>query len=103
MYRNFYSVNDMPKALRHQTLTPENPRCDQHTEKQKKEPEQGLQEKNKGFLSKLESDDIILLVVILLLLADNCEDTLLLLAIGFVYISGMLKTPDCKKKETDRV
>ena len=42
----------------------------------------------KKLLGKFETDDIILGIVILLLLLDDCDDKLLLLAIGFVFLSG---------------
>ena len=44
----------------------------------------------KNILNKLETDDILLIVVGLLLLANGCDDILLLAAIGFIFISGIL-------------
>ena len=44
----------------------------------------------KGILSKLETDDIILIAIALLLLADDCDDKMLLIAIAFVFISGII-------------
>ena len=43
---------------------------------------------NGKLLGRFETDDIILLVVIFILLADECEDTLLLLAIAFVFFNS---------------
>lgn len=40
---------------------------------------------------KFETDDIILIAVVLILLADDCDDKLLLLAIGFIFASGILE------------
>ncbi len=43
--------------------------------------------KQTGFLSGMANDDIILLVVFLILIMDNCDDRLLLLALGFIFFS----------------
>ena len=45
--------------------------------------------KNNSFLSNLQIDDIILIAIVLLLLVDGCDDNLLILAIAFVFISGI--------------
>lgn len=45
---------------------------------------------NGKIFGKFELDDVLLLVVILVLLADECDDNLLLLALGFVFISGII-------------
>ncbi len=47
------------------------------------------EEKNTKILGNFEVDDIILLAIILILLADDCDDKLLLLALAFVFISGI--------------
>ena len=82
MYRNFYSYNDMPQIAH----PPQ-----KHTEVIAKNYEK--QEKNSNPFSdiykNLKNDDIILMVVILLLLFDGCDDILLLLAIGFIFLSGI--------------
>lgn len=44
----------------------------------------------KSFFKNLETDDIILIAIAFLLLADDCDDKMLLLAIGFIFISGIL-------------
>lgn len=82
MYRNFYSINDMPKPIRHEE------KCENIDQKPPKKCEKSLLE-NKGVLSNLQLDDIILIAIIILLLADGCDDNLLILAIAFVFISGM--------------
>lgn len=82
MYRNFYSYNDMPQ-LAHPPQ--------KHTEIIEKKNEK--QEKNSNpfsdVIKNLKNDDLILIIVILLLLYDGCDDILLLLAIGFIFISGL--------------
>ncbi len=42
-----------------------------------------------GLIPNLKSDDIILLVIIFVLLIDDCEDKLLLIALGFIFFSGL--------------
>lgn len=41
-------------------------------------------------LGKFEVDDIILIVIAIILLADDCDDKLLIFALGFVFLSGLL-------------
>ena len=78
MYRKFYSYNDMP-VIKQPTPMPKP--HEEHKPQPKKENHQN------GLLSGLENDDIILLVVLLILIMDNCEDRLLLLALGFIFFS----------------
>ena len=85
MYRT-YSYNDMPIPVKRKpdykpkpTATP-TPHCEEHKEDKK----DGILN---GLFDKIETDDIILLIVVLVLLLDDCDDKLLLLAIGFVFIS----------------
>ena len=84
MYRNFYSYNDMPQI----------PRPDHNIQKSTTSPLSKKEEKHintpENILKKLETDDILLIVVGLLLLLNGCDDVLLLVAIGFVFISGIL-------------
>lgn len=91
MYRNFYSYNDMPKPPElHREEKKESPPLPSkiHKEKDNNKPFSILE--NGKILGKFELDDVILIVVALLLFADDCDDTLLLLAIGFVFLSGIL-------------
>lgn len=81
MYRNYYSYSDMPTIAKP---------SDAHCEK-KPEPKPEIQDCKKssdGFLQNLSADDLILLAVIFILLQDGCDDTLLLLAIGYIFISA---------------
>lgn len=86
MYRRYYSVNDMPQM---QTKS----KCEQkkdvcldkvHIEKKNQAGSIGSIFKN------LETDDIILIAIALLLLADDCDDKMLLIAIAFIFISGII-------------
>lgn len=44
-----------------------------------------------NFFGNLNNDDIILLVIIFILLLDDCEDKLLLAALGFIFFSGIIE------------
>ncbi|HIU48111.1 MAG TPA: hypothetical protein IAB04_01975 [Candidatus Avimonoglobus intestinipullorum] len=87
MYRKYYSYNDMPQVMkpepRHEIVKPEPP------VHKKKEEVPGILEEGKLF-GKFELDDVILIAVAIILLADDCDDKLLLLALGFIFITGML-------------
>ena len=81
MYRRYYSVNDMPQLVNKDYQKPKEKPCNEiHT----------IQQKDNGILSKLENDDIILIAIALLLLADDCDDKLLIIAIAFIFISGII-------------
>lgn len=45
---------------------------------------------NGKVLGRFETDDIILIVIAIILLADDCDDKLLILALGFVFLSGII-------------
>ena len=77
MYRKFYSYNDMPQLAK--PGKPPSPEPPVHTPPP---PAEGK------LFGKFETDDIILGIVILLLLLDDCDEKLLLLAIGFVFLCG---------------
>ncbi len=82
MYRRYYSVNDMPQLVNKDYQKPKEKPCNEiHTQ---------VKQKDGGFLSKLENDDIILIAIALLLLADDCDDKLLIIAIAFIFISGII-------------
>ena len=78
MYRNFYSYNDMPQIAQPPQKHP------QIAEKKTEKNPNPFSD----VLKNLKNDDIILIIVILLLLFDGCDDLLLLIAIGFIFISG---------------
>ena len=86
MYRS-YSYNDMPKPIMHTyEKKPRNNECQEDRQKPLKKKE----EKNDSILANLETDDIILLIVILALILDDCDDKILLIALGFVFICQFL-------------
>lgn len=85
MYRS-YSYNNMPKPI---TYRPEKP-------PEKKEKPQAVQEKKEkktesgSIFDNIHTDDIILIMVVLALLVDDCEDKLLIAALGFIFLSDLL-------------
>lgn len=87
MYRKYYSYSDMPQIAkaeqRHEVIRPEPPVHKNVEEKM------GIMQDGK-ILGKFETDDVILIVVAIILLADDCDDKLLLLALGFIFITGIL-------------
>lgn len=98
MYRKYYSYSDMP--VRRECANEERNICEAEEVKTVHKCEKGNSAGNKSpldslfsngkILGKFELDDVLLLVVILVLLADECDDNLLLLALGFVFISGII-------------
>ena len=87
MYRS-YSYNDMPKPIMHTyEEKPQKKECKE--EKHDKEICK-KEEKHNGILANLETDDLILLIVILALVIDDCDDKILLIALGFIFICQFL-------------
>ena len=86
MYRKYYSYSDMPQLIRRQETEEERV----HNEKkQEQKCMQQTQESGKLF-GKFEIDDVILAVIILSLLLDDGDDSLLLIALAFVFLTGLL-------------
>lgn len=85
MYRSCYSINDMPKLKEREKVSV--PEKREQTQVHKKEERQTGLFKGDGLLSRLEKDDIILIIVAIILLADDCDDKLLLLALGFIFLT----------------
>lgn len=88
MYRKYYSYSDMPQITRAEqrpeVIKPEPP-----VHNKPAEEKMGIVQDGK-ILGKFEIDDVILVVVAIILLADDCDDKLLLLALGFIFITGIL-------------
>lgn len=87
MYRRYYSINDMPQIREEKPVR----------EPEKKAPavHKNVEEqigfiKDGKVLGKFEIDDIILVVIAIILLIDDCDDKLLIFALGFVFLSGLL-------------
>lgn len=89
----------MPEPVRYRSMPPPNaykkPIMDEEKKERKvhenKIVKQSCEnEKSSGInkiLSNLKADDIIIFAVILILLMDDCDDTILLIALGLVLFS----------------
>lgn len=85
MYRRYYSYSDMPQMIVHNGEKPKN-------KEQKKEackPECPPPCNNNKILGQFEVDDLILGVVILSLLLDDGDDSILLLALALIFLTGI--------------
>lgn len=69
----------------------ESPKVPLNSEIQKTEKHEICKEESKNILGNLTQDDIVILGVLFLLLINSCDDYLLLLALGFLFISGRQK------------
>ena len=52
--------------------------------------EKKSEKKDNLIFGNFEADDIILLIVIFALLLEDCEDKLLIAALGFIFVSEIL-------------
>lgn len=81
MYRKYYSYSDMPQLIKH-----EEPEKQLSEHREQPVPKQ----ENSGKLfGRFENDDIILGVIILALLMDDSDDSLLLIALAFIFLTGI--------------
>ena len=84
MYRRYYSYNDMPQIITHN----DEAKKPEKKQEQKKEEICKPAQNNKIF-GNFELDDIILGIVILALLIDDGDDSVLLLALAVIFLTGM--------------
>lgn len=82
MYRKYYSYSDMPQ------LVPKK-ETDVHKESECIVKKEKIQDSGKLF-GKFEADDVLLAVIIVALLFDDGADDMLLLALAFVFLTGLL-------------
>ena len=83
MYRKYYSYNDMPVVSK--------PKVQENNEEKQlvtKPCDSKISKPVSGIFGNLEKDDLILLIVIFVLLADNCDDSLLLIALAFIFFNS---------------
>ena len=85
MYRKSYSFNDMPERFGE----PAKITNDKKSEVHKKPAGNAGVVQNGKILGQFELDDIILVLIAALLLSEDCNDKLLFLALGFVFLSGL--------------
>lgn len=89
MYRRYYSYSDMPQLIRKDL--PEEKPC----EKPKAEcvpctaPPPAQPQNGGKLFGKFETDDIILGIIILALLMDDGDDSVLLIALAIIFLTGM--------------
>ena len=85
MYRRYYSYSDMPQMVVHNGERPKkqeqkptecNPKCASDCD-------------NNKILGRFELDDVILGIVILALLLDDGDDSVLLLALAVIFLTGL--------------
>ena len=86
MYRKSYSFNDMPDRFGETEKNTNDKNCEVHKNSNTKA---NCTESGK-ILGQFEIDDIIIILIAALLLSEDCNDKLLFLALGFVFISGMV-------------
>lgn len=79
MYRNYYSINDMPSL-------PQKPPPEKQITAASAKPRETQTNKPTGIFGGFSSDDIILLAVVFILLSNECNDKILLAAIAFIFI-----------------
>ncbi|MBR4723716.1 MAG: hypothetical protein IK072_03170 [Clostridia bacterium] len=84
MYRRYYSYNDMPQMIVHNEEERKKPEKKQEQKKEECKPCQ-----NNKIFGNFELDDIILGIVILALLIDDGDDSVLLLALAVIFLTGM--------------
>lgn len=48
-----------------------------------------IAKKNDGIFGSLKLDDILLIGILIVMLNDDCDDKLMLIIIGFLFISGL--------------
>ena len=89
MYRS-YSYNNMPQPITHHQENTGEIKKKPH-EMQEKPKHRELKKEDKGsFLDNIQADDIILIMVVIALLLDDCDDKLLIAALGFIFLSDLL-------------
>lgn len=88
MYRS-YSVSNMPTPIPYEPKreTPRRDVCEPEKNVKKRADLSVKNAKKGGFFDEIKADDIILIIVVLALLLDDCDDKLLVAALGFVFIS----------------
>lgn len=91
MYRKYSSISDMPQIVRHEERGSVPKAKEEPLEVHKKNMEEEIGFIRDGkVMGRYETDDIILIMIAIILIADDCEDKLLLLALGFVFITGII-------------
>ncbi len=85
MYRRYYSYSDMPQMVVHNGEKPKK----QEIKKEDCKPPCPPPCNNNKILGRFETDDVILGIVILSLLLDDGDDSVLLLALAVIFLTGI--------------
>lgn len=89
MYRS-YSVNNMPEPVRFHSIPPPKGGSVKAAPEKRQEVKQKAAcdaKKREDGIFDIKTDDIILIAVALVLLIDDCDDIMLLMALGIVLFS----------------
>lgn len=89
MYRS-YSVNNMPTPITHDEKPKRAPERREQEKPAPPPPRPSRCEKRGGIFDNIQTDDIILFIVIVALILDDCDDKMLLAALGFIFLSDFL-------------
>jgi len=83
MYRKYYSYSDMPQIL---------PKREMESCKREDKSEISHKENTESgkLFGRFETDDVLLAVIIIALLLDESADNTLIIALAFVFLSGLL-------------
>ncbi len=85
MYRRYYSYSDMP-----QRIVNEQPQKNEEVHKKPESVPCKEEDNSSKILGRFDADDVILAIIILALLIDDGDDNLLLLALAFIFITGII-------------
>ncbi len=77
-----------PEAEEQMLFEPKLAQFDETEQESKKEQDLSYRRNKSSFFGVLSQDDVIILGIIFLLLLNSCDDYLLLLALGYLFISG---------------
>ncbi len=82
MYQRYYDGYNEPTELQPEI-------CSAPAPTSQNAVEIAAAQKPKSIFGSFEADDILLIGVLLLLLHENCDDKLMLVIIGFLFVSGL--------------
>ncbi|MDD6734804.1 MAG: hypothetical protein PUE13_00650 [Clostridiales bacterium] len=90
MYRRYYSYSDMPQLVKKDL--PEEKPCSEPSKECAPCSAGNVPAKQDGgkLFGKFQTDDIILGIIILALLMDDGDDSLLLIALAIIFLTGII-------------
>lgn len=90
MYRKYYSYSDMPQLVRTDLPAEKSKNDIKETPKKAPAVQSSAQSTNGKLFGKFETDDIILGIIILALLMDDGDESVLLIALAIIFLTGMV-------------